>query len=348
MDPQQDVLRRDFTINGMLLDPAVLVAGASVEAATLDYVGGRDDLAAGVVRAIGEPTLRLAEDKLRMLRGVRFAARFGFTVDAATMHAMQALAPEILQVSAERVRDELTRMLTEGRAAQAFHLLDETGLLQQVLPEISRMHGVEQMPDWHPEGDVFVHTMLLLQKLPAGCSPTLAWGALLHDVGKPPTFERTPEKIRFRNHAQVGAAMAVAICRRLKFSLADTEQIEALVHNHMRFGDVLHMKESTLKRFFRLRDFDEHLALHRLDALSSSGNLDLHDFASRRYRETPPEAARPALFVTGKELIAAGYRPGPQFAAMLAAAEDAQLEGRIDSTEEGMRLVVEAFGRPTP
>jgi poly(A) polymerase len=347
-DPREDVQRRDFTINGMLMDPAALFSTGDVRTATLDYVGGLDDLERGIVRAIGDPVVRFTEDKLRMLRGVRFAARFGFALDAATERAMLQMAPRIHEVSAERVRDELTRMLTEGRAARAFELLDATGLLQQVLPEISRMHGVEQMPDWHPEGDVFVHTLLLLEKLPAGCSATLAWGALLHDVGKPPTFERADGKIRFRNHAQIGAAMAVAICRRLRFSLADTEQIEALVHNHMRFGDVHAMKESTLKRFFRLRDFDEHLALHRLDALSSSGNLELYEFARRRYQETPPEVAKPALYVTGKELIAAGYRPGPQFSAMLAVAEDAQLEGRICSTEEGLLLIAEQFGGPAP
>jgi poly(A) polymerase len=264
---------------------------------------------------------------------------------------MQELAPRIHEVSAERVRDELTRMLTEGRAARAFTLLDQTGLLQQVLPEISRMHGVEQMPDWHPEGDVFVHTLLLLEKLPAGCSPTLAWGALLHDVGKPPTFERvldadgTTQKIRFRNHAQVGERMASEICRRLRFSIADSQQIEALVHNHMRFGDVKEMKESTLKRFFRLRDFDEHLALHRLDALSSSGNLELYEYAGERYRATPPQVAKPTLYVTGEDLIAAGYKPGKEFQAMLALAEDAQLEGRIHTKSEGLSLIQAAFPR---
>jgi poly(A) polymerase len=343
--PEEDVQRRDFTINGMLLDPEKLAEGEDVAAATLDYVGGKADLVAGIVRAIGDPVLRFTEDKLRMLRGIRFAARFDFVIEQATMQAMRTLTPRIREVSAERVRDELTRMLTEGRAARAFALLDETGLLEQTLPEISRMHGVEQMPDWHPEGDVFVHTLLLLEKLPSGCSSTLAWGALLHDVGKPPTFERildasgSTEKIRFRNHAQVGERMASEICRRLKFSIADTQQIEALVHNHMRFGDVKEMKESTLKRFFRLRDFDEHLALHRLDALSSSGNLELHEYAQRRFREMPAEVARPVLYVTGKELIAAGYRPGKEFQAMLAAAEDAQLEGRIHSAEEGLALV---------
>jgi poly(A) polymerase len=198
--PEHDVERRDFTINGMLLDIDRYLAGDSAEDAVLDYVGGRADLAAGLVRAIGEPMRRFKEDKLRMLRAVRFAARFGFAIERETFAAIQAMAREIGQVSRERTRDELTRMLTEGRAADAFKMLDASGLLQQVLPEVAAMRGVEQPPEWHPEGDVWVHTLLLLEKLPAGCSPTLAWGALLHDVGKPPTFVRA-DRIRFNGHA---------------------------------------------------------------------------------------------------------------------------------------------------
>jgi poly(A) polymerase len=344
-DAREDVRRRDFTINGMLLDPAKLTEMGDVAAATLDYVGGRQDLADGIVRAIGDPAQRFTEDKLRMLRGVRFAARFEFAIEAATFAAMRMLAPQIHDVSAERVRDELTRMLTEGHAARAFELLDATGLLEQVLPEVARMKGVEQPPEYHPEGDVWVHTLLLLAQLPAGCSPTLAWGTLLHDVGKPPTFERAPDRIRFNGHAEVGTRMAAEICRRLRFSVADTEQIEALVANHMRFGDVLQMRESTLKRFFRLRDFDEHLALHRMDCLSSHRDLRLYEFASERFHALPPETVKPRLLVTGKELIAAGYLPGEGFQAMLAAAEDAQLEGRIHSTAEGMELIRSLFPR---
>jgi putative nucleotidyltransferase with HDIG domain len=342
-DAREDVLRRDFTINGLLLDPATLAATGDVAAAVLDYVGGRQDLVDGVVRAIGDPVRRFTEDKLRMLRGVRFAARFEFSIEAETFAAIRKLAPRIHDVSAERVRDELTRMLTEGHAAWAFELLDSTWLLGQVLPEVARMKGVEQPPEYHPEGDVWVHTLLLLEKLPAGCPPTLAWGALLHDVGKPPTFERAPDRIRFNGHAEVGTRMAAEICRRLRFSLADTEQVEALVANHMRFGDVMQMRESTLKRFFRLRDFDEHLALHRMDCLSSHRNLQLYDFASERYHSLPPETVKPRLLVTGSDLIAAGYVPGESFQAMLAAAEDAQLEGRIHSTLEGMELIRSLF-----
>ncbi len=345
-DAREDVLRRDFTINGMLLDPAVLARTGSAEEAVLDWVGGRADLEAGLVRAIGEPARRFEEDKLRMLRAVRFAARFGFALEAGTRGAIRSLAAKIREVSRERVRDELTRMLTEGRAREAFALLDETGLLIEILPEVSAMHGVEQPPEFHPEGDVWVHTLLLLEKLPMGASPTLAWGALLHDVGKPATFVRAPDRIRFNGHVEVGVRMAEAICRRLRFSKTDTEQILLLIENHMRFGDVKKMKESTLKRFFRLPGFEEHLALHHMDVSSSHGMLDLYDYAKQRYETAPREEVRPVLLVTGADLIAAGYRPGPQFKAMLHAAEDAQLEGAVATREQGLELVRERFGPP--
>jgi poly(A) polymerase len=344
-DPQQDVLRRDFTINGMLLDVDEYLASGDA-AAVLDYVGGREDLKAGVVRAIGKPMRRFSEDKLRMLRAVRFAARFGFTIERETFAAIRVLAGEIGQVSRERMRDELNRMLTEGRAAEAFKMLEATGLLQQVLPEVAAMRGVAQPPEWHPEGDVWVHTLLLLEKLPPECSPTLAWGALLHDVGKPPTYV-VADRIRFNGHAEVGTRMAAAICRRLRFSNEETEQILALVANHMRFGDVGKMKESTLKRFFRLAKFPEHLELHKLDVTSSHNRLELYDFAKSRYETAPPQEVRPRLLVTGADLIAAGYRPGPGFRAMLDAAEDAQLEGAITTKDEGLELVREMFPPPS-
>jgi putative nucleotidyltransferase with HDIG domain len=346
-DPEQDVLRRDFTINGMLLDVDKYLATGDAAAATLDYVGGREDLKAGVVRAIGKPMRRFSEDKLRMLRAVRFAARFEFTIERETFAAIRVLASEIGQVSRERMRDELTRMLTEGHAAAAFEMLEKSGLLEQVLPEVAAMRGVAQPPEWHPEGDVWVHTLLLLEKLPPGCPATLAWGALLHDVGKPPTYS-VSDRIRFNGHAEIGTRMAAAICRRLRFSNEETEQILALVANHMRFGDVEKMKESTLKRFFRLPRFDEHLELHRLDVTSSHNRLELYDFAKARYEAAPVEEVRPRLLVTGSKLIAAGYRPGPGFREMLDAAEDAQLEGAITTTEEGLALVRKMFPLPPP
>ena len=351
-DPREDVLRRDFTINGMLLDPAVFEETGDAASAVLDYVGGQEDLRARVLRAIGEPALRLAEDKLRMLRGMRFAARLELEIEPRTMAAIRATAPEIGQVSCERIRDELTLMLTEGHARRAFELLDETGLLAFVLPEAVKMHGVEQPPQFHPEGDVWVHTMLLLEKLGPGVSPTLAWGALLHDIGKPATF-RPPDpkipgdRIRFDGHVEVGVRVTEEILGRLRFSNEDTAQIVALVKNHMRFGDILQMRESTLKRFLRLPKFDEHLALHWMDASSAHGDLRLYEFAKERYEATPVETIAPKLLVTGRDLIAAGYRPGPGFKAMLEAAEDAQLEGHATTTEEGMVVVKQRFGDPS-
>jgi len=333
--PQEDVKRRDFTINGLLLDP--------LTNEVLDYVGGREDLKAGVVRTIGEPEHRFAEDKLRMLRAIRFAARFGYRIDPATAAAIRHLAPEIHQVSCERVREELTKMLTEGHVRRAFELLEESGLLKEVLPEISTMKGVEQPPQFHPEGDVFMHTMLLLEKLPAGCSRTLAWGALLHDVGKPPTFRVAPDRIRFDGHVEVGAKMAAEICRRLRFSNDEAEQILALVDNHMRFADVQRMKESTLKRFLRLPGFDEHLELHRMDCLSSNGITESYEYASEKSRTMSPEAIRPQPLITGQDLIEAGYEPGPRFKEILAAVEDAQLEDRLASRESAMEFVKREF-----
>jgi poly(A) polymerase len=337
-DPRQDVQRRDFTINGLLLDP--------VKNEVLDFVGGQEDLKAGIIRAIGKPALRFREDKLRMLRAVRFAARFDYTIQPATFAAIQRLAPQIHQVSRERVRDELTRMLTEGHARRAFELLDNTRLLHEVLPEIEAMKGVEQPPEFHPEGDVYVHTLLLLEKLPQPCPVTLAWGALLHDVGKPPTFRRAPDRIRFDDHVDVGVKMAEAICRRLRFSNDETKQILALVDNHMRFGDVERMKESTFKKFIRLPHFDQHLELHRLDCESSHRSLRLYDYTRQKMAELPPAEVRPKPLIGGDDLIASGHEPGPTFKEILGAVEDAQLEGRLRTKEEAMRFVREHFPDP--
>jgi poly(A) polymerase len=334
-DPREDVARRDFTINGMMLDP--------VSGEVLDFVGGQRDLNAGIIRAIGDPACRFAEDKLRMLRAVRFAARFDYTVEAETLAAIQRLAPEIQVVSRERVRDELTRMLTEGHPRRAFLLLDETGLLKKVLPEISALKGVQQPPEFHPEGDVFVHTLLLLENLPEPCPSTLAWGALLHDVGKPATFRVAPDRIRFDGHVEVGVKIAEEICERLHLSNHDTAQVLALVDNHMRFGHVTRMKESTLKKFLRLPGFDEHLALHRADSLASHRNLSTYEFLLKKLTEIPPEKIRPAALITGDDLIAAGYHPGPRFREILESVEDLQLEGRLLSRDAAFEFVKSAF-----
>jgi len=375
---EEDVRRRDFTINGLLLDPEASghfdsegaggfsprgtsasttralapeesrrgLALQSLRPAVIDHVNGIPDLDAGIIRAIGRPELRFEEDHLRMLRGVRFAARFQFNIHPATAAAIQALAPKTAAVSRERVRDELTSMLTEGHARRAFELLDTTGLLAQVLPAIARMKGVQQPPQYHPEGDVLTHTLMLLDQLEPGCPITLAWGALLHDVGKPPTFRQAPDRIRFDGHAEMGVVMAGEICRSFRFSNAETDQIQSLVANHMRFMDAEKMKASTLKRFFRLECFDQHLALHKMDCLAGSGRLDHWNFVREQWLAMPEETVRPKPLITGRELIAAGYKPGVGFQLMLTAVEDAQLEGTIMTPEEALRLVRERFPLP--
>jgi poly(A) polymerase len=334
---QEDVKRRDFTINGLLLDPE--------NNQVLDFVGGQMDLKNRMVRAIGQPDVRFQEDKLRMLRAVRFAARFEYQIEPETFGAIQELAGQITQVSRERVRDELLKMLTEGHARRAFELLDATGLLDCVLPEIARMKGVQQSPQYHPEGDVWIHTLMLLEQLPAGVSPTLALGALLHDVGKPSTFRVAPERIRFDGHVEVGEKIAEDILQRLRLSNDETAQVLALVANHMRFADVTKMKDSTLKRFFRLPRFEEHLELHRMDCTASHGKLDLYEFTQKKLAETPPADIRPTPLVTGIDLIEAGYEPGPRFKEILEAVEDAQLEGELQSREQAMQFIAREFPR---
>jgi len=346
----EDVQRRDFTINGLLLDPTHLVdvspdqLATAVRAGVLDYVGGLDDLDARVIRAIGRPEVRFEEDQLRLLRAVRFAARFGFDIEPKTLAAIRKLAARIHAVSRERIREELTKMLTEGRARCAFELLDQTDLLVQVLPEISRMKGVQQPPQFHPEGDVWIHTLMLLEQLEPDSPLTLAWGALLHDVGKPPTYREAPDRIRFDGHVEVGVAIAADICRRFRFSNDENRQILALVDNHMRFADAPRMKASTLKRFFRLGNFPEHLDLHRMDCMAAHRNLDIYNFVRERYESLPEQEVRPAPLLTGRELIAAGYQPGPAFKHMLQAVEDAQLEGAITTADQAISLVREKFG----
>jgi len=332
-DPRQDVLRRDFTINALLLDPD--------RDEVLDFVGGRDDLRNRIVRAIGDPETRFREDHLRLLRAVRFAARLNYQIDPATLRAIQHLHGQIVKVSAERIRDELSRILTEGGARRGFELLDETGLLPDILPEVAAMKGVAQPPEFHPEGDVWRHTLLMLDQLREP-SVTLALGVLLHDVGKPPTF-RVADRIRFDGHVEKGVAMAEAILTRLRFSNDQIRQAAALVANHMRFKDAPQMRESTLKRFLRLENFPEHLELHRLDCLSSHGSLENYEMVKEKLVALPHAELKPLPLITGDDLIAAGYKPGPAFSMILAAVEDAQLESKISSREEAMALVRAQF-----
>jgi poly(A) polymerase len=333
-NPALDARRRDFTINGLMQDP--------FSGEVLDYVGGKADLAAKVIRAIGDPDRRFQEDHLRMLRAIRFAARLGFSIEEETFGAIRRAAQFITRISPERIRDELVKILTEGAARRGFELLDSAGLLSQVAGEIKAFQGVEQPPEYHPEGDVWTHVMLMLERMHEP-TPALALGVLLHDVGKPATF-RIAERIRFDGHAEVGATMAKDWLTRLRFSNEDVEQVTSLVANHMRFKDVQQMRLSTLKRFLRLPHFEQHLELHRLDCLSSNGRLDSYEFAKERLRELDQEKLRPEPLITGRDLIRAGYAPGQAFGEALSAVETGQLDGEIRTPEEALdvaRLILD-------
>ena len=328
-----DAQRRDFTINGLFYDPE--------SGAILDYVGGQRDLRAKVIRAIGDPAARFAEDDLRLLRAVRFAARLGFAIEPATWDALCARAGCIAGVSAERLRDELTLLLTEGGAGRGLCLLDQSGLLPAVLPEVAAMRGVPQEAEFHPEGDVWTHVQLLFEYLDEP-SATLAWGALLHDIGKPPTMVKA-ERIRFHGHDAIGAKMAAAICGRLRMSNEARERISRLVADHMRIGHVRQMRPSTRLRLLREPHFPELLQLHRADCLASHGQLDLYEFCQEQLADLKKEQLRPPRLISGRDLIALGLQPGPRFREILTAVEDAQLEGRIDSREEALRFVRRNF-----
>lgn len=328
--PERDAARRDFTINALYWDPC---------SNTLhDFFGAGPDADAKLIRAIGSPTERFEEDHLRLLRAVRFAARFGFAIEPQTFAAIQALAPKIRLISAERLRDELTRILCEGNASHGLRLLDESGLLPHLLPEIKSLQGVEQPPEHHPEGDVWTHTLLMLDLLHPPIPPTLAWGVLFHDIGKPATQTIT-DRIRFNGHVEAGLRIAAPMLDRLRFSSDDKAQILALVENHMRFMEVQQMRQSTRKRFLSLPRFEEHLELHRVDCMSSNRRSENYDFVQQQLATLPPEALSPAPLLTGADLIAAGLAPGPKFRELLTQIQDAQLEGRIQSKEDAQALL---------
>ena len=331
---QEDVLRRDFTINGMLYDP--------IEERLIDLVGGRNDLKLRRIRAIGEPAQRFAEDRLRMLRAVRFAASLKFEIDVATLAAIRSMAASITAIAWERIGDEITRILVEGSARRGFELLDDSGLLRILLPEIDALKGTWQSPDFHPEGDVFVHTLLLLSHLDAP-SETLAYGCLLHDVAKPLCIRRDGERVTFYGHTEQGAVMAEAILKRLKRGRAVWEQVGYLVRNHLRHVQAPAMRLSTLKRFLREPGIDELLELARIDALSSSGDLSYYQFCKERQAGLKDEEIRPALFVRGGDLIAMGLRPGPLFSTILSQVEDRQLGGELRSREEALEWVKQNY-----
>lgn len=335
-EERYDALRRDFTINAMFFDPG--------NDSILDFAGGQEDLQNKRIRTVGDPRQRFEEDYLRLLRAVRFAARLNYTIEEKTLAALCELAPNIVRTSAERIRDELIRMLTESGAKRAFLLLDQTGLLAQVLPEVSAMKGIEQPPEFHPEGDVFQHTLLMLDCLEHP-STTLAMAALLHDVGKPvtQTFE---DRIRFNYHDKAGAQMCREICRRLRFSKAEAEKIAWLVGHHMRLSMFERMGEAKRKRLARHEAFDELLALCRADCLASHGDLEGIEWIERYLASLPPERLTPPPLLTGHDLIEMGYVPGPIFGDILAAVEEAQLEGAIESPENARAFVEKRWPAP--
>lgn len=336
-DEKEDAARRDFTINALFYDPS--------NDEIVDYVGGHTDIRRGVIRTVGDPRRRFEEDYLRMLRAVRFAARFGYAIEQRTMRAIKEMAAAITKTSAERIRDELIKILTEGGADRGFYLLTETGLLQEVLPEIAQLQGVEQPPRFHPEGDVFTHTMLMLGHMKEP-SPTLALSVLLHDVGKPltQTFE---DRIRFNNHDKVGARVAEQICERLHMSNKDKRRVSWLVEQHMRLAKVQDMRESKRKRFVREEGFDELLELCRLDCLGSHRKIDHIEWIKDYKSSLKPEETAPEPLIGGDDLIEMGYQPGPAFSEMLQAVEDAQLEGSISTPEDAKAFVREHWPEPT-
>ena len=327
---REDVLRRDFTINGLLQDP--------LTGEVADHVGGRDDLARRVLRTVGDARERFGEDRLRMLRAVRFAARLHFELDAETAAACRDLASTVTSVSPERVREELTRMLLDPSRGRALELLDELGLLPHVLPEISALHGVSQPVQYHPEGDVFVHVVRVLCALPDVVTESVAWAALLHDIGKPATWTDDGVRVRFHGHEVVGARMAVALCRRLRFAGAVAERIELLVRKHLLPRDAPKMRASKLRRLLAEPWYDELLVVARADAMGGGGDVSHLEALELRRQELG--TALPAPLVTGEDLRAAGVPPGPAYRGILEAVRDAQLEGLVCSREEALALAL--------
>jgi tRNA nucleotidyltransferase/poly(A) polymerase len=330
---EEDARRRDFTINGMFYDP--------IADTVVDYVGGREDLERRVIRAIGAAQLRFGEDRLRLLRAVRFAAVLNFEIEGKTWNALREEAKEIHAVSPERIRDELIKILADARRLRGFDLLDTSGLLEQILPEVSALKGCQQPPQFHPEGDVFVHTRRMLEFLPADAPALLALMVLLHDIGKPPTQTCDPAegRIRFNGHDEVGASMSVAVMERLRFSTDEIETVAGAVRSHMMFKDVPKMRPAKLRRFMARDNFPLELELHRVDCLSSHGDLENFEFLLQKEKEFQNEPLIPPPLVNGHDLISLGLSPGPRFGEILEKVQTAQLEGEIRSREEALALV---------
>ncbi|PWU11296.1 MAG: phosphohydrolase [Verrucomicrobia bacterium] len=338
---KEDALRRDFTINGLFEDP--------LKGSILDYVNGQKDLHHRVVRCIGDPVIRFEEDRLRILRAIRFATVLNFEIHSDTWDALIARAHLLSQISAERIREELNRIFLSSQRIRGFDLLNQSGILKHLLPEIEALKGCEQPVEFHPEGDVFVHTRLMLSLLPSQVSLPLVLAVLFHDLGKPGTA-RVDEtgRIRFNTHEKLSAEMTIRIMKRLRYSNSDIEKTEAIVRNHMAFKDVKNMRRSTLKRFLARPDFEDELELHRVDCLGSHGLLDNYEFLIAKRHEFSTEILVPSALLTGRDLIAMGWKPGPQFKVALEAAHNAQLEGLLSSKEEALAFVAKKFPPTAP
>jgi poly(A) polymerase len=332
---KEDVFRRDFTVNGLLMDPETN--------AIADYVNGRADIGKKIIRTIGDPGSRFNEDFLRMLRAIRFAANLGFIIDPATQTAIEKNAAKINQISAERVQEELGKILTRGGSRRGFELMMSTTILREILPEINKLKGVEQPPRFHPEGDVWQHTLHMLELLPedgeANENLCLAWGVLLHDVGKAVTRTEDEKGVHFYGHVQQGEKIADEIMQRLKFPRAQRETVLNLIRQHMVFMNVQKMRPGRLKRFLRMPDFNLHLELHRLDCLASHGMLDNYEFCCDQLQHLAEDDLHPPRLLTGDDLIALGFTPGKIIGEILQALEDEQLEGRITTPEEAQDYV---------
>src|SRR5215831_15106280 len=343
--PEEDAKRRDFTINGMFYDPFANEV--------IDFVGGQPDIAAKLVRAIGDPAKRFAEDRLRMLRAVRFAAVLDYNADGATWDALVGNAPSINQISAERIREELVRIFLSPNRVRGWDLLDASGLMRAILPELEAMRGVLQPEQFHPEGDVFVHTRLMLSLLPETVSVPLVFAVLFHDVAKPvtATVDKTG-RIRFNEHDRIGAQMTETIMRRLRFSGAEIEAAVEMVKQHMVFKDTPKMRVAKLKRFMARPTFNDELELHRVDRESSHRMMDNYEFLLRKREEFANEPIIPPPLVRGDDLIALGLKPGPRFREILEAVETRQLEGKLRTREEALDWVKHQYSsvknhRPT-
>jgi len=334
--PEEDARRRDFTINGMFFDPP--------NDAVIDFVGGREDLAAGIVRAIGDPAQRFAEDRLRLLRAIRFATVLQFEIEPLTWEAIMQAAPGIKEISAERIREELVRIFLSPQRVRGWDLLDASGLMKAVLPELEAMKGCEQPPQFHPEGDVFRHTRLMLDLLPEKVSLPLVLSVLFHDIGKPPTSSVDNDgRIRFNGHDRVGAEMTEAIMQRLRFSRAEIDATVEAVRQHMVFKDVPNMRIAKLKRFMARPNFADELELHRVDCVSSHGMLDNYEFLQRKQTEFASEPIIPPPLLRGDDLIALGMKPGPRFREILDAVETQQLEGELSDRDEALAWIKKKY-----